>query len=145
MRATRTQTSPTTTQNARDAAAIFSSTSNFRAGALSSCVRTAPLNFACTLDRKFPRCYCAHFAPHICKIHKSVRVHTRRSTAAKTALDGNGAVSHRWNKICTQAEKTEDEESPSGMQTQQAWHVRRHESIQILRNNSAAPMVCARS
>jgi len=71
MRATRAQTSPTTTQNARDAAANFSSTSNFRADALSSCARTAPLTFACTLDRKFPRCYCAHFAPHICNITRA--------------------------------------------------------------------------
>ena len=50
-------------------------------------------------------------APHM-QHHKSVSVHTRRNKAAKTALDGNGAVSHRWNKSCTQAKETEEEESP---------------------------------
>jgi len=132
----------TMTQNARDAAVNFSSTLNFRAGALSSCARPAPLTFACTLDRRFPRCYCAHFAPHICKLHKSVRVHTRRNKAANTALDGNNAVSHRWNKNYTPAKKAQVKESRLGMQTQQAWHVR---SIQTVRNNSAAQRVCARS
>lgn len=57
------QASPTKAQDARDVAATFSLISSFRADASSCCARLAPLIFASTWGIRFPRLFCAHFAP----------------------------------------------------------------------------------